>query len=235
MKKKILIFIIIIEVIALITLCILIYNRLSWKLRGEIIDDHIYKYSIRANEESYAPINIIDDTIYYLLEDQRVFSLYKRNIYSKEEVKVGTIEGENDYCTFDGDFIFCLNTNYDYYNTDLELVYSKSYNNNDSSNVIYYQGKFLLLIDNKIYDNNNIIRQIDFGDTTAYFFGKQVIGDNTFLIFYSPYEKMYIYYDIANDRYEKHFETLESRYNNGVFSVKDSKIIAYDFVNNEFK
>ena len=225
---------IILIIIILAILCLLYFLFFTKNLKGKKIDDFIYQYDIKGEKDLYIPVEIRDDNIYYLIEKNKEYTLYKRSIYSDKEKLIGTIDGKYDYCTFENDYILCSNTIDDYYDYKLNKIFARPNDATNKTMVVYYQKKFLLLKDLDLYESDKLIKKIDLNDRDAYLFGDYVHGDNTYLIFFSPEEEAYLYYDILNDKYEKVKDLLWTKYDEGVYTLADGKIATYNVLNNDF-
>ncbi len=209
-------------IIGLIIIGLILLDKYNSKLKGEELTKYIYHYNIENKTNNYKPVEIKDNYIYYLDEIDNIYTLYKRNLTSKRTIKVGTIEEKNDYCIFDNDYILCSNKYYDY---KLNLIYSID------DEVINYKDRFLVLKDNKLYENNEIIKELNIEDSK--YIDNIVTSENTYLIFKK--DKTYIYYDILNDKYNELNEELDKKYNEGYYKVEDEEINIYNVTNNQFK
>lgn len=222
-------------IMVLIIICLSIMILVNGKkLKGNIVYDNIYHYRV-GNNINYVSVKIRDNNIYYFTEKNEKYTLYKRNIYKNKVEKVGDIKGNNSNCIFYSNYFLCLNENSDYYDYDLNLLYSKKYDLEDHSQVIYYQDKILILRDKELYDNNKLIRKIDIKDNDTEYYNDLVIDNNTYIVFRSNSKKTYIYYDILNDKFVKHDEELWAKYDNGFYLARDSKVTTYDILEDKIK
>lgn len=222
-------------IMVLIIICLSIMILVNGKkLKGNIVYDNIYHYRV-GNNINYVSVKIRDNNIYYFTEKNEKYTLYKRNIYRNKVEKVGDIKGNNSNCIFYSNYFLCLNENSDYYDYDLNLLYSKKYNLEDRSQVIYYQGKILILRDKELYDNDKLIRKIDIKDNDTEYYNDLVIDNNTYIVFRSNSNKTYIYYDILNDKFVKHDEELWAKHDRGFYLARDSKVTTYDILEDKIK
>ena len=233
--------IILLSIIIIVTCisCFIVIHLLNKKLepktlKGELITDNIYHYTVKRPND-YVPIKIINDTIYTLTEDNNIYTLNKRDIYNADSIVIGTIENE-DFCSFDETYIICSRTDQevDYYDYDLNVIFNRTYNQTDYTEAFYYQGKFLTLKGNKIYDNDTLIRELDI-DSNTFLSDSYILGNNTYLKFYSRNEVLYINYDFQNDRYTKIFDPLWTKYNEGYYSSFLGEIKVYNLLTDEYK
>ena len=220
MIKTILKTIIYLIIISLIIIGLILLDKYNSKLKGEELTKYIYHYNIENKKNTYKPVEIKDNYIYYLDEIDNIYTLYKRNITSKKTIKVGTLKDKNEYCIFYNDYILCSNKYYDY---KLNLI------NSFDEEVINYKDRFLVLKDNKLYENNEEIKELKYNK----YIDNIVTKDNTYLVFKE--ENKYIYYDILNDKYNELNEELDKKYNEGYYKVEDEEISIYNVINNEFK
>ncbi len=230
-KKNVIILIITMIIICILVIFLIKYNN---SLKGEKVADGVYLYNIKTEDYHLTTLKIIEDNIYFLNEDNRVYTLYKQNIYRNSASKVGEVDGKNDYCLLYDKYILCLNndTNY-YYDYDLKLLYSDKYDSENKSQTLYHQNKFLKLIDNKLYDGNKVYRELDFNDKDAYYMNDAFVNNSSYLVYYSSSKKTYYYYDITKDSYEKLNDSLWSTYNKGLYTARDGKILVYNLVDNK--
>lgn len=231
LKKKS--FIIIIIIILLIAGTILLVNYIN-SLKGKKLNNYVYLYEIKKDNNHSVYVHLINEDIYYFDETGSLYTLYKRNIRSNSPSKIGTIEGKNDYCSFFESYILCSKDDIErYYDYDLNLIYKKEYVPYDKARTIYHQGKMLRLFDDKLYDGEKVIRELNFNDNDSYYYEDIDINNNSYIIYYSPHKDVYYYYDIVNDSYEKVNEMLWSIYNKGLYSVRMGEITSYDVFNNK--
>ena len=223
--------VIMVLIIICLTIMILINGK---KLKGDKVYDNIYHYQV-GNNINYVSVKIRDNNIYYFTEKNEKYTLYKRNIYRNKVEKVGDIKGNNSNCIFYSNYFLCLNENSDYYDYDLNLLYSKKYDLEDRSQVIYYQDKILILRDKELYDNDKLIRKIDIKDNDTEYYNDLVIDNNTYIVFRSNSNKTYIYYDILNDKFVKHDEELWAKHDRGFYLARDSKVTTYDILEDKIK
>lgn len=232
LKKKSLI----ITIVAIILLVIgtIFFIKYLNSLKGKKINDYVYLYDIKKDSEHTVYIHLIGEDIYYFDEDSSVYTLYKRNIRSIRPSKIGTVDGKNDYCSFFNGYILCSkDDNETYYDYKLNVLYKREYIAYDKTRIVYHQGKILKVFDDKIYDGEKVIKELNFNDNDAYFYEDMVINNNGYIIYFSPQKEIYYYYDIVNDKYEKVDELLWASYNHGLYSTKMGEIISYDVVNNK--
>ncbi len=245
MKKKKLIIkkniLIIVGVIILIISLVLgyLYSR---TIKGEKLDEGVYRYKIKGDKETYIPMIIENDNIYYLMQEDVKYTLYKYNIHSKKPKKVGTIGKKYDYCSFEKGYINCANTDHNnenyfldnqvedvYYDYKLNLVFKKPINKKEQVDVLIYQGKFATLKNKTIYDENNkVIKELKFDFPDSSFFGEYTIDGNIYLVFYSRDDRDYLYYDVTNDTYEKKLDLFYSKYDRGFYALTNGNITTYD-------
>ena len=216
-----------------------IYSR---TIKGDEVAKGIYQYQIKGKEETYIPMEIENDDIYYLMQDDLIYTLYRYNIHSKKPKRIGTIKKEYDYCAFEKGYINCVDNDYDnddgfesrqiedvYYDYKLNLVFKKPIDNKEQVDVLLYNGKFATLKGKKIYDeNNNVIKELKFDLPNASLFGEYTIDGNIYLVFYSMNDRDYLYYDVTNDTYEKKDDLLYSRYDRGFYALSNGNVTTYD-------
>ena len=232
MKKWVLIVIILFVICLIADAGLLLYNHLN-KVKLNKLIDNVYHYSIEKKKDEYLPFTIKGDNIYYILSENGVFNLYKRNIKRKNDVLIGTIDGNQQFCSFDPNYIFCFNDNYDYYDYDLNKIYTYVFDDTNEASLIFYQGEFLTLKDKKLYKGDDLFRELKFDLDDVFLNGDYSFIDNTYLTFYSREADTYYHYDVKNDTYKKYNEALWNKYNKGYYAVRNNEIAVYDFITNE--
>ena len=233
---KILVSFLILIIICLSIKIVFLLKNKKLIVKIEKLDDHIYHYQIDREEDQYIPINIYKNNIYYMIEEDKVYTLYKRSIYSDKTNKIGVINNDIDYCSFQDNYILCSkpNNGYDYYNLDLKLIYSKPYDKDTVSSTIIYKGKFLELKGTKLYENDKLFKELKLNEEDVYFNSDIIIGNNTYLVFITN-DREYLYYNISSDTYEMQENPFWSLYNEGYYTIRVNELLIYDVLHNKNK
>ncbi len=237
LKKSVKLFlaIIIVIVIGIVLGIIFINNKETKKdvikdLQGEKITDYVYKYDLsKTNNVGYS---IYDNSIYYLVDKDTKTEIYKRDIYEKESVLIGTLPKEEGSFTFiKGNYIHYATDNKEViYNTKMEAVeeitneevypYKDSYIINKDK-TLYYQDKEYRKLKDEV-KNMSAINEYAFDDTTILYF----IGDN---------DKVNYLYNITDDTYELvNYDSIAAT-EKGLMLFDKDKIIYRNIKTNESK
>lgn len=232
--KKLFIIMLMLAFFSILAIVLIQINHYYWSLKGNKLTNGIYLYSVGKHEGEYIPTIVKEDAIFYLKKENGNYNLYERNIRKKVSKIIDTINGNYDYCYFEDDYIECSNETQEtsFFDYKTNKLYTKNNNENNYTITILYNGKFLEIDNNKIYDNNNLIKEINI-DGEYYYQNNFIYGDNTYLVYYSREEDSYIYYDIKNDKYEMQKEPFFIKYNKGYYAKRLNEIIAYDILNNK--
>ena len=225
---------ILIGILCLIIILIIVFslgkknstNNSNKELKGEKLISGLYKYETKEKES--LQINVINDSIYYLTNNEKTYKLNKIDIYTNKTNEVGTI---NDSICFLSDYLTCAkNEKTTIYDVNLKEIYSSSL---DNYNVIPYNDSYLIAKNKALYQNDKQFRVIkdDYAkfDIMKYYANK----DNTFIEFNSSDNK-YIY-NIKDDSYTKLDQEDIYFYENGIYYGNKEKITINDLVNNKSK
>ena len=208
-------------------------NNRYWRIKLEKISDGVYKYHMDLTDNQYASIRIINGDIYYILHDSTNgnYTLYKRDIRRNEDTQIGVITGSKDYCLWDNNFIQCREADViSYYDLGMNTIYEREYDAENLSSVVYHDHSFLTIKENKIYKDDELVKELDIDMSDAFFSKAFMHNGNSYLIYYVPSEISYIYYDIINDRYSKQDKMLSYPYDMGYYNVTNDNLLVYNVV-----
>ena len=128
-------------------------NNSNKELKGEKLISGLYKYETKEKES--LQINVINDSIYYLTNNEKTYKLNKIDIYTNKTHEVGTI---NDSICFLSDYLTCAkNEKTTIYDVNLKEIYSSSL---DNYNVIPYNDTYLIAKNKELYQNDKQFRVI---------------------------------------------------------------------------
>jgi len=237
LKKKVKLFlgIVLVVVIGVVLGIILLTKKEPTKevikeLQGELLTDYVYKYDLsKTNNVGYS---IYDNSIYYLVDKDTKTEIYKRDIYEKDSVLLGTLPKEEEsFIYLKGNYIhYAIDNKEVIYNYKMEVVQEITnngfYEYKDSfiikkDNILYYQDKEFRKLDDKVKDMV-VANEFIFDNTTLLYF----IGED---------DKINYLYNITDDTYELVKYDSMSPTENGLMLFDKDKILLKDINNNETK
>ena len=195
-KKYIIIICVFILLCSIITIVHFTNNKIIFNktLSGDKLTDGLYKYSL--NDSNYAMnATIIGDYIYYMYIEDEKYELYRRNIYAKDNVKVGTVESSLKMCYMDNKLIRCLSDDMSKEIFDMKI--NRIYYGYDET-IIPYKDSYLKIIGNTIYYKDKEYRKLDDTFSDLIIFDSYVYKDNTYFFITDNYDKYYLYNTLDN-------------------------------------
>ena len=131
MKKDIIIILILFIIINFLLIFKLSTKKETKEFLGTKINNYLYNYEINSNTK----YQIIDDTIYFLINEENTYKFYKLNIYNNKTELINKIK--TNYCEFKNDYILCTNEKQlNIYDLNFKLIYQTTNNNKRSLRVL---------------------------------------------------------------------------------------------------
>lgn len=234
MKKNIAIIISIMILVFVISTFRIYCEKNLKTLAGEKLYNYLYKYKLNLdNTSELNSTTILKDKIYFLTNTSSTYTLYRRDLYSHDNIKIKDFNA--DTCDFNNIYITCNNN-------DLMSIYNILTNKyleidyNENSYIIPYKDTNLKLENNKlILLENNMdftFRTIKKSYTYETFYKTE---DTTYILLNDYQNKIYYLYDIKKDNYEKIISDTFTTYQNGLVFLNSDTIKIYDLKNSETK
>lgn len=227
MKRNLALFI---SIIALF-LC-LYFLRLSIEkdglLKGNQIADFLYVYKLKEEKTEWNGYYLKDKDIYYLLEDNHSYKLYKRDITKEKSIKIKEFNS-NDSCSLVNDYISCNNDNkIVLYNYEYQKIYETNINDSeDYPKIIKYKDIYLKYLENTLYINQNnkekSFRKLPEELENSFIQDYYPEKNNTYLLLYNINENIYYIYDINKNEYQEIKSKNSYKYNKGFYFYDKDK------------
>ena len=219
----------------LLVLCILgfgftyyylyIYER---PLVGEKLTEGLYLYKLDLGEHNHT-VKVVDNSIYYYIEENDKYEFYEVNLYNNKTEKLGEFTSEDSYCYLDNDYIQCAKDNvivlYDY---EFKKIYE-----GDPQTIIPYKKGFAKVKDNIIYLKDKEYKKIN-KDLKDYNIYRYETFDDNLYIFFSGEEDVCLL-NVNENKCEDYEYRNIIKYNDGLYYVDKDKIHTVNVKTNEVK
>ncbi len=202
-------------------------------LKGDKIEENVYGIRLNDTDKGFLNLGIVDENIiYYSISGEEDIAFYKYDLYTGEKKKI--IEKFEYYdCKKYDELIGCSEIyKNDFYDKEGNSIFAM-----DGQDIIYNNGIYYSILNNKIIDSDNREYFVLDDKYSGYDLIDYLIVNNIIYTLYFKFDDNKNYSIICDTRNNKCVDNkLESyyKYENGLFSVKNNKIIIYDVTNNKY-
>ena len=203
-------------------------------LKGDKIEENVYGIKLNDGEKGFLNFSIVDENnIYYSVNGESDdIALYKYDLYNGENEKI--IERLEYYdCKKYDELIGCAETyKTDFYDKDGNFIFTM-----DGENIVYNNGIYYSILNNKIIDSNNkeyfvLDDKYSLYDLIDYFIVNDIIY--TLYFKFDDNKNYSIICDTKNNKCVDNKLDSYYKYENGLFSIENNKIIIYDVINDKY-
>lgn len=203
-------------------------------LKGDKIEENVYGIKLNDGEKGFLNFSIVDENnIYYSVNGESDdIALYKYDLYNGENEKI--IEKLEYYdCKKYNELIGCAETyKTDFYDKDGNFIFTM-----DGENIVYNNGIYYSILNNKIIDSDNkeyfvLDDKYSLYDLIDYFIVNDIIY--TLYFKFDDNKNYSIICDTKNNKCVDNKLDSYYKYENGLFSIENNKIIIYDVINDKY-
>jgi hypothetical protein len=203
-------------------------------LKGDKIEENVYGIKLNDGEKGFLNFSIVDENnIYYSVNGESDdIALYKYDLYNGENEKI--IEKLEYYdCKKYNELIGCAETyKTDFYDKDGNFIVTM-----DGENIVYNNGIYYSILNNKIIDSDNkeyfvLDDKYSLYDLIDYFIVNDIIY--TLYFKFDDNKNYSIICDTKNNKCVDNKLDSYYKYENGLFSIENNKIIIYDVINDKY-
>ncbi len=203
-------------------------------LKGDKIEENVYGIKLNDGEKGFLNFSIVDENnIYYSVNGESDdIALYKYDLYNGENEKI--IEKLEYYdCKKYNELIGCAETyKTDFYDKNGNFIFTM-----DGENIVYNNGIYYSILNNKIIDSNNkeyfvLDDKYSLYDLIDYFIVNDIIY--TLYFKFDDNKNYSIICDTKNNKCVDNKLDSYYKYENGLFSIENNKIIIYDVINDKY-
>ena len=194
----------------------------SKELMGKKLTNGVYSYKLNNDFENIET-RIIEGQIYYLAELKESYELYKLDIYSNKNEKIGSIEKDGVYCYFDNELVVCSKDDkIMLYNNELKKVYDDK-----DPIVVPYRNDFIKVKDNTLYYKNKEYKRVN-EDLTDYSVRDYAEFNDNLFIFFVKFGGNSCIYNLSKNKCEDLDNIYLKKHSDGLFYYDDEKFYVVD-------